>query len=83
MEKVSTDEVVETIKQSLAEFAEVEPDELSRDQSLESLDIDSLDLVELAQIIEERYGLMLEAEDFKGVETVGGAMDVIVGRYSA
>ena len=83
MEKVSTDEVVETIRQSLAEFAEVEPDELSRDQSLESLDIDSLDLVELAQIIEERYGLMLEAEDFKGVETVGAAMDVIVGRYSA
>lgn len=48
--------------------------------SLESLDIDSLDLIELGQLVEEEYGVRLKGEDFKDVETVGQAIDVIVGK---
>lgn len=55
-------------------------DMISRDASLEDLDVDSLDLVELGQIIEDEYGLRLTPEDFTDVETVGQAIDTIQTR---
>ncbi|HEX8646588.1 MAG TPA: phosphopantetheine-binding protein [Thermoleophilaceae bacterium] len=57
-----------------------EREEISREKTFEELDIDSLDLVELLQIAEERYGVELEAEDAKDVTTVGQAIDLVVGR---
>jgi acyl carrier protein len=44
---------------------------------LEDLEVDSLDIVELGQIVQDEYGVRLELELFKGVETVGDALDVI------
>ena len=43
-------------------------DEITRDATFEALDVDSLDLVELAQIVEEEYGVELEGEDIEGHE---------------
>ena len=54
-----------------------ERDDISPDTTLESLDVDSLDLVELAQIVEDEFGHRLEAEEFKGVVTVGDALAVV------
>jgi acyl carrier protein len=54
-----------------------EPEEISRDATLDSLDVDSLDLVELGQLVEEKYGVRLQPQDFEGVSTVGNAVDVI------
>ena len=34
-----------------------EPDEISREAKFEALDVDSLDLVELAQIVEDEFGV--------------------------
>lgn len=73
-------EVRTLIIDELCELADLKPEEITPDATLEDLDIDSLDLVELAQIIEERYEVRLERDDFKDVSTVGGAIDAIVNR---
>jgi len=73
-------EVRQLILAELSELADVKPEDVKPEATFEELDIDSLDLVELAQIIEERYEVRLERDDFKGIATVGAAIEVIVGR---
>lgn len=58
--QVSNENVEKTIYDGLVELG-TERDDLSREATLESLDIDSLDLVELAQIVEDEYGVELKA----------------------
>ena len=65
--------------ESLAEFG-ADPSALSRDATLESVDVDSLDLVELTQVVEERYDIDLENADFKKIKTVGDVVDLVVAR---
>lgn len=80
MSKPTADEVRRLIVDELSELADLKPEEIKPEATLEDLDIDSLDLVELAQIIEERYEVRLERDDFKDVSTVGGAIEAIVNR---
>ena len=80
MSNPTADEVRTLIVDELCELADLKPEEITADATLEDLDIDSLDLVELAQIVEERYEVRLERDDFKDVSTVGGAIDTIVNR---
>jgi acyl carrier protein len=54
-----------------------------RDANLEQLDVDSLDMVELAQIIESDLGVRVEFADFKGAVTVGEAIDVVIAKAQA
>lgn len=58
-------------------------DAVTREATFEQLDVDSLDLVELAQILEEDYGIRVETGDFKDVVTVGDAIDVVLSRAAA
>lgn len=58
-------------------------EDVTREASLEALDVDSLDLVELGQVAEEEFGVELETDDILGVRTVGQAIDLIVGRASS
>jgi acyl carrier protein len=56
-----------------------EEEYVGRDATFESLDIDSLDLVELGQILRKEFGLDLSPESFvEGVVTVGDALDVVL-----
>lgn len=54
--------------------------ELSREATLEDLDVDSLDLVELAQIVEDEFGVELRGDDVKDVKTVGEVIDLVVSK---
>ncbi|HWK17088.1 MAG TPA: acyl carrier protein [Solirubrobacteraceae bacterium] len=75
-----TNEQVETrVAEALASFGP-DPSQITRDATFEELDIDSLDLVELAQIVEDEYGVVLKGEDMKELKTVGDAVDLIVSR---
>jgi acyl carrier protein len=65
--------------ESLAEFG-ADREALSRDATLDSVDVDSLDLVELTQVVEERYDIDLENADFKQIKTVGDIVDLVVAR---
>jgi acyl carrier protein len=73
----SQQEVQEFVFESLVSFGP-DPEEVHREATLESLDIDSLDLTELGQLVEEKYAVRLKPEDFAEIETVGQAVDVIV-----
>ena len=55
-------------------------DTVTRDATFEQLDVDSLDLVEVAQIVEEEYGVVLKGEDMEKLKTVGDAIDLVVSR---
>ncbi len=46
----------------------------------DDLDADSLDLVELVMALEEEFGVEVPEDDLEGVETVGQAYDLVVGK---
>jgi len=77
--QVSNESVEKTIYDGLVELG-TERDDLSREATLESLDVDSLDLVELAQIVEDEYGVELKGDDVKDVKTVGEVIDLVVAK---
>jgi acyl carrier protein len=77
--QVTPDAVETTIFDGLVELG-TERDELSREATLEDLDVDSLDLVELAQIVEDTYGVELRGDDVKDVKTVGEVIDLVVSK---
>jgi acyl carrier protein len=77
--QVSTENVEKTIYDGLVELG-TERDALSREATLEDLDVDSLDLVELAQIVEDEYGVELKGDDVKDVKTVGDVIDLVVAK---
>jgi acyl carrier protein len=56
--------------------------EINRESSFADLDVDSLDLVELAQMIEEEYGVRLTGDDVKQLATLGDLVDLVATRSS-
>ncbi len=82
MSTTVTREVLEQrVFTALEEFG-AEPDQISPDADFESLDVDSLDLVELAQIVEDEYGVKLGAEDLETIKTVRQAVDLVMQKLS-
>jgi acyl carrier protein len=73
---ITRDAIERRINDALVEFG-VEPGASRRDATWEEIDVDSLDLVELAQIIEEEYGVELRQRDLEQMKTVGGAIDLV------
>ncbi len=76
---VTTEQVETRVVETLASFGP-EADQITRTATFEELDVDSLDLVELAQVVEDEYGVVLKGEDMKQLKTVGDAVDMIVER---
>lgn len=80
MAKQATPEAVAAeLEKALTEMG-AEMDGYSRDSSFEDLDVDSLDLVELAQVVEDEFGVQLSGDDMKELVTVGDAIDMVVSR---
>lgn len=71
--------VEKTITEALPQFG-VDPSQISREATFEELDVDSLDLTEISQILEDEYGVLLKGDDMKNIKTVGDAIDVVVSR---
>ena len=78
---VTTDRVEQVIFDGLAEVG-AERDAISREATFEDLDVDSLDLVEVSQIVEDEFGVELEGDDVKDLRTVGQVIDLVVSRTS-
>jgi acyl carrier protein len=79
MSTVTSEQVEARVIETLASFGP-DADQINRESTFQELDIDSLDLVELAQVVEDEYGVILKGEDMKDLRTVGDAVDLIVGR---
>ena len=76
---VEREALMNRIAEAIARFG-VAPDQITPDATWEELDVDSLDLVELAQIAEEEYGVDLPVSDMSDVRTPREAVDLIYSR---
>jgi acyl carrier protein len=63
-------EIVSKINQILVDEFEVDPNAISPEANLrETLELDSLDYVDLVVIIESNFGFKVSGEDFIGIHT--------------
>jgi acyl carrier protein len=81
MPTVTPQEVEERVIEAVASFGP-DREDVVRDATFEELDVDSLDLVELGQIVQDEYGVELKSDDMPKLKTVGDAIDLIVSRAS-
>ena len=76
-----SDELFARFKKCAVEVLSVSEDQVTPDAKFgDDLDADSLDLVELIMGLEEEFGVEVPEEDLEGVETVGQAYDLVVGK---
>lgn len=78
---INREQIESRVADALVEFG-AEREDIGPGAKFESLDVDSLDLVELAQIVEEDYGVQITGEDMKTLDTVGKAVDFVEARLS-
>ncbi len=71
------DQISARILEALVEFG-ADPEKLQPEATLEELDIDSLDLFELGQILNQEFGIELNPDDFEGVVTLGQASEAML-----
>jgi acyl carrier protein len=76
---VTAEQVETVVYDTLVQFGPSR-DELKREATFEELDLDSLDLAELSQVVDERFGVRMKGDDVQNIKTVGDAIDLIVAR---
>jgi acyl carrier protein len=80
-ETASKDQIQSRVIDALVEFGE-ERENLTPTARFEDLDVDSLDLVELAQIVEDEYGVEIADSDLDKIETVSDVVELINSRLA-
>ena len=77
------DVIIKKINHFLIDEFEVNEDELQPDADLKkTLELDSLDFVDLVVAIESNFGVKLDGEDFVEVKTLQDFYDLIERRLS-
>ncbi|UTW63653.1 acyl carrier protein [bacterium SCSIO 12741] len=65
------EEIIEKVNEFMVEEFEVEEDDIAPDANLkETLDLDSLDYVDLVVVIEQYFGFKVKGEDFVHIKTL-------------
>jgi acyl carrier protein len=68
---MNRDQIIEKINHFMVEEFEVDEEKISPESNLkETLQLDSLDYIDLVVIIESSFGFKVKAEDFTGIVTV-------------
>ena len=81
--KMNLEEVIEDTRDFLSEEFEVNKNLILPQNSLkETLDLDSLDYVDLVVLIEENLNIKITGEDFKGIITFGDFYNLIVKKLA-
>ena len=71
---------IDTIKDILHENLDIDPADITEESTFESLNIDSLDMVELICALEDRLGVDLgEFDDSESIETLGEFVEYVEG----
>jgi acyl carrier protein len=78
---VTPQKVQDRIIEAIVSFGP-EPDHVKLEARFEDLDVDSLDLAELAQIAEDEFRVRIESSDVEGLKTVGDAVELVSARAS-
>lgn len=70
--------IINTVNEFLIDEFEVEPGDIILEENFhETLDLDSLDYVDLVVVIQSHFGFKLTADDFKGVDSFSDFYDMI------
>jgi acyl carrier protein len=80
---MSRDEVISTINGFLVEEFEADESTFALDANMHrTLDLDSLDYMDLVVLIKENFGFKMTAEDFKEVQTFAQFYDFVAERVA-
>ena len=79
MATVTDDQVLEI----LADEARVPVESLTRDARLDTLGVASIDVMSSLFTLEDKYGVVVEAEDLGHVQTLGELLDVVQAKAAA
>jgi len=78
---METTEIIEKINHFLVEEFEVAPELISPEANLrETLQLDSLDYIDLVVVIESNFGFKVKAEDFTGIITFQNFYDYVINK---
>lgn len=76
--------IIEKINGFLIEEFEVAPEKITSEANLrETLQLDSLDYIDLVVVIESQFGFKVKPEDFAGISTFQTFYDYVIGRLEA
>jgi acyl carrier protein len=73
--------IIEKVNGFLVDEFEVDPDTITPEANLrETLELDSLDYIDLVVVIENNFGFKVKAEDFTNITTFQSFYDYIISR---
>ena len=75
---MNEEQVLALVREKLEEIKVEGAAEATMDTTWEALEVDSLDLVELVQSLEDEYDVRIEDEQLKPVKTVGDAVRLVI-----
>lgn len=79
--KIDMSEIVEKINHFLVEEFEVAPEKIVADANLrETLQLDSLDYIDLVVVIESNFGFKVKPEDFISIVTFQNFYDYVASK---
>ena len=76
---ITTDEVLDVVSKE----ASVDRSLLKPEATLESLGIASIDVVSIVFELEDRFGLIVQPEDFGEAKTLQDVVDVVIAKSEA
>lgn len=79
--KVDRESIENRLREAVEEFGG-EAHRWHPQATWDELDVDSLDLVELAQLIEDEYGVELREAEMEQMKTVEDAVDAVSSRVA-
>lgn len=80
---MTNDEIIEKIRTTLAEEFEIEIDLIQPEAPLmQTLELDSLDLVDMVVLVEQNFGFNVTGQDFAGIKSFQDFYDLVITRMS-
>ena len=77
------EEIIEKIRTTLAEEFEVDIEIIQADAPLmQTLELDSLDLVDMVVLVEQNFGFNITEQDFVGIKTFQDFYDLVITRMN-
>ena len=81
---MTREKIIQTINDFLVDEFEVDSAVISPEANMkESLDLDSLDYVDLVVIIQSNFGVKLEGKDFENIHTFEDLYNIVENKFHA
>jgi acyl carrier protein len=81
---MKNEEIIEKINEFLVEEFEIDADKISPEANLkETLNLDSLDYIDLVVIIESNFSFKVKPEDFMGIVTFQDFYEYVISRVNS